>query len=82
MFSRMYVQVMVIYDEQGQATPQQLTLRGKTYWVDRLLERRQAVATKAGGQGMRYTLRIGSSQAYLFRDDQDRWFVEEKDNVR
>ena len=81
MFSRMYVQVMVTYDEQGQATPQQLTLRGKTYRVDRLLERRQAVATKAGGQGMRYTLRIGSQQAYLFRDDQNRWFVEEKDSV-
>ncbi len=82
MFSKAYVQVMVAYDEQGQATPQQLTLRGKTYLIDRLLERRQAAATKAGGQGMRYTLRIGSSQAYLFRDDQDRWFVEEKDNVR
>lgn len=79
--SRTYVQVMVTYDEQGQATPRQLTLRGITYLVDRLLERRQAAATKAGGQGMRYTLRIGSQQAYLFQDDQGRWFVEEKDNV-
>ena len=54
---------------------------GRRFEVDRLLDVRRAAATRAGGQGMRYTVRIMGRETYLFEDD-DRWFVEAKGNVR
>ena len=37
-----------------------------------------AAATKAGGEGMRYTCRIRGQETYLF-ECEGRWFVEAKD---
>jgi hypothetical protein len=82
MGKRLYVRVSAETDETGQITPFLLILRGVKLPIDRVLDRRQAHATKAGGQGMRYTVRIGKNQAYLFQDDAQRWFVEEDDDVR
>ena len=78
MFCRTYVMVAAVFDEEGRIRPEKLTLHGKTYAIDRVLSRRHAAALKAGGQGMRYTVRIGSHETYLFLDEQNRWFVEEK----
>ena len=33
----------------------------------------------AGGQGKRDTVRIGKRENHLFIDDQQRWFVEERE---
>ena len=49
---------------------------GQKTLIDRVLEVRPAPALKAGGQGIRYTCRIGSGVVFLFRD-RDHWFVEE-----
>ena len=54
---------------------------GRKFPVDRLLDVRRAAATKAGGQGIRYTCRILGRETYLFEDD-GRWFVEGKDDRR
>ena len=51
---------------------------GRRFPVERVLDVRRAAATKAGGQGIRYTCRILGHETYLFEDD-GRWFVEEKD---
>ena len=75
---RVYVRVVVEYDEAGCVRP--LSIRwedGRKFEVDRLLDVRRAAATKAGGQGMRYTCRIMGQETYLFEDD-GRWFVEAK----
>ncbi len=77
-----YVKVALETDETGLITPLSLVFRGSRIPIDRVLERRQAHAVKTGGQGMRYTVRIGSRQAYLFQDDAQRWFVEEFGHVR
>ena len=45
---------------------------------DRLLDVRRAAATRAGGQGMRYTCRVMGHCVYLF-EDEGRWFVEARD---
>ena len=82
MRNRTYVRVMLDADENGLITPVSLMMRGIRMDIDRVLERRQARATKTGGQGMRYTVRIGSRQAFLFQDDERRWFMEEDDRVR
>ena len=43
--------------------------------IDRILDVREAPSLKAGGQGMRYTVRIMGHETYLF-EDEGRWFVE------
>ena len=34
-----------------------------------------AASLKVGGRGIRYTVKIGANERYIFRDE-DRWFVE------
>lgn len=78
MAHRVYVRVIVEYDEEGGIRP--LSIRwedGRTFEVDRLLDVRRAASTKVGGQGIRYTCRICGKETYLF-DDNGRWFVEAK----
>lgn len=82
MARRTYVRVATETDETGQVTPLSLVFEGNRLQIDRVTDRRQAHATKTGGQGMRYTVHIGSHQTYLFQDDAQRWFVEETDHVR
>lgn len=82
MFTRTYVQVIATFGEDGSITPHALTFHDQQFIIDRVLDRRPAAATKAGGQGMRYTVRIGDKQTYIFQDEQQRWFVEEKEHVR
>jgi hypothetical protein len=77
-----YVRVAQETDENGLITPTSLVFQGVKMDIDRVLDRRQAHATKTGGQGMRYTVRIGRHETYLFQDDAQRWFVEEMDHVR
>ncbi len=76
MARRAYVRVVAEFSEEGRITP--LTVEwedGRKFRVDKLLDVRLAPATKAGGQGMRYTVRIGGRETYLF-EDEGRWFVE------
>ncbi len=49
---------------------------GPTVRIDRILDIRQAPALKSGGQGMRYTCRVGERLLYLFHD-RSQWFVEQ-----
>jgi len=79
---RTYVQVIATFSEDGQITPHALTLHDRQYMIDRVLDRRPAAATKAGGQGLRYTVRIQGKETYIFYDEHQRWFVEEKEHVR
>lgn len=79
MAKRTYVKVVAEFDEDGNIRPLTIEWRdGRRFHVDRLLNVRRAAATKAGGQGMRYTCRILGRETYLF-EDEGRWFVEEKD---
>lgn len=79
MAHRTYVKVVVEYDEAGGVRPLSISWEdGRVFEVDRLLDVRRAAATKAGGQGIRYTCRIRGRETYLFEDN-GRWFVEAKD---
>ncbi len=78
MAHRTYVRVIVDVDETGGVHPLRVYWEdGRSFAVDRLLDVRRAAATKAGGQGMRYTCRIRGRETYLF-EDEGRWFVEAK----
>lgn len=73
-----YVEVGHDTNEQGQVTPRWLVFRSQRIDIGRVLEIRPSIALNTGGNGLRYTIRIGQRKAYIFLDDADRWFVEEK----
>lgn len=76
MARRAYVKVVVEYSPEGSIRPLMVEWEdGRRFEVDRLLDVRRAASTKAGGQGMRYTVRILGRETYLF-EDEGRWFVE------
>ena len=78
MAHRVYVRVIVEFDEAGGVCPLSVAWEdGRRFEVDKVLDVRRAAATRAGGQGMRYTCRIKGKETYLFNDD-GRWFVEAK----
>lgn len=76
MSRKVYVEVAATFTPEGTIIPQHIRWEnGTIFIIDRVLDIRHAAATKAGGCGLRYTIRIGSRQTYLFLDE-DRWFVE------
>ena len=79
MARRVYVNVIARHDEQGKVRPLEVEWEdGRRFEVDKLLDVRRAAALKAGGQGLRYTVRILGKETYLF-EDEGRWFVEARE---
>ena len=73
--SKTFVQAGYETDELGVITPLCVQYGVKRYYVDSVLDTRQAHSA-AGGNGLRFTVRIGNRITYVFLDDHDRWFVE------
>ena len=48
---------------------------GEACRIDQVLEVREAPSLKAGGQGVRYTCRVGERRIMLYHDG-DYWFIE------
>ena len=77
---KVYVDVTLKQDKYGTIVPLTVTWEdGRKYEIDRVIDVRRAAATKVGGTGVRFTVRILGKETYLF-DDGERWFVEAKDN--
>ena len=79
MARKVFVEVIAKFDAEGNITP--LSIRwedGTNFPIDRVLDKRRAASLKAGGQGIRYTIRINNRQTYLFYEE-PRWFVEAKE---
>lgn len=73
-----YVEVVVDVSAEGVVTPLIIVWdTGVRYHVDKVLDRRQAHSRRTGGTGMRYTVRVGGQETYLWCEGQ-RWFVEAK----
>jgi len=54
---------------------------GNSYEIDRVKDVRQAASLKAGGVGMRYTVRVQNRETYMFYEDDGetcRWFMEKR----
>ena len=78
MTRKVYVEVTARFDTEVKITPLSLLWEnGTRYEIDRILDVRRAASLKAGGTGIRYTIRIGGRDSYLFYED-PRWFVEAK----
>lgn len=48
---------------------------GRTFNIDKILDKRKRASTKGGGKGLRYTVRIMGKERFLFLDEYT-WFVE------
>ena len=76
MSRKVYVEVIAVFTSQGQILPRHIRWEnGTLFTIDRVMDIRPAAATKVGGCGLRYTVRIKGQQTHLFLDE-DRWFVE------
>ncbi len=78
MDKKVYVDVRAFFDKEGMIVP--LSLRwedGCEYDIDRVMDVCPAMSAKAGGGGMRYTICIGQTRTFLFKEE-DRWFVERR----
>ena len=85
---KVYVDVSVDFDTNGQMYPRTLTWEdGMKYEIDRVKAVRPAHAERAGGQGDRYTIMVGGHETYLFFEhstdygnkNPGRWFVERRE---
>ena len=75
---KVYVSVNADFYPDGHLMPLSIIWEdGKRYDIDRVLDVRRAASLKAGGIGIRYTVRIGGKETYLFLEE-SRWFVELK----
>ena len=82
-----YVSICVEFCEDGRMRPTHIQWEdGQTFEIDRVLDVRSAAAARAGGQGDRYTIKLGEKTTYLFFEHNPdyghhilgRWFVERK----
>lgn len=71
-----YVDVIARHDSEGVVTPLAIIWDdGRTFEIDRVLDRRQAASLKVGGNGLRYIIRIGAKETLLFYEN-PLWYVE------
>lgn len=71
-----YVSILAQISVDGAIQPLCILLQdGRKYDIDETKDTCKAASLKAGGCGIRYTVRIGTRETYLF-DEDGRWFVE------
>lgn len=71
-----YVSIFAQINVDGTIQPLCVLLQdGRKYDIDEIKDKCRAASLRAGGCGIRYTVRIGVRDTYLF-DEDGRWFVE------
>jgi len=79
---KIYVDVTVEHHADGRIIPLAFTWEdGTRYKINKVLDMRLAASLKAGGTGLRYTVKVGATQTYMWlEEDKDvlRWFMEKK----
>lgn len=80
-FRKVYVEVNADHFPDGRVRPNLIVFEDSLkYPVDSVVSSCRCVSLKAGGVGIRYTIRVCSHQTYLFYGDDGRWFVEAKNS--
>lgn len=76
--TKVYVAVEADFTREGDILPRRVLWEdGRYYNIDRVEDVRRAVSLKAGGAGLRYTVRIGRRTTCLYLEE-NRWFVERR----
>lgn len=75
--AKVFVEITAAHSLSGAVRPLAIKWAdGRFFTIDRVLDVRQAVSLKAGGQGVRYTCRVCGKEIYLFCDE-GHWFIEQ-----
>lgn len=75
---KVYVTVNAEHKPDGSCCPKTIRMADEAeYVIDKVLQVCKA-ASAVGGRGVRYTVRIGRSETYLFEEQNGLWFVEAK----
>jgi hypothetical protein len=78
-YKKQYVGVQCLYTADGKIIPQEIYFDDSKYSIDKVIDIRNAASLKAGGIGLRYTVKILGKQTYIFYDEyENKWFVEAK----
>lgn len=77
-----YVTVSLDWLDSGKKVPKSVSWTEDNgdvmiYEIDKVIAEEPRASLKAGGAGIRYTIRIGGHETYLFLED-NKWFVEYK----
>lgn len=76
---KVYVEVEVTHRADGTARPNVIRFENyEAFEIDRVIQKCRAASTKVGGTGIRYTVQIGGQTAFLFDEENGKWFVEAK----
>ena len=79
---KVYVSVLEVRHKDGRLVPLALVWEnGVRYRIDKVLDVRKAASLKAGGAGVRYTIRVRDRETYLFLEEDrtgTKWFMERK----
>ena len=74
----MYIDVPARVSPAGRITPLSIIWEdGRKYEVDKILDIRRAASLKAGGTGLRFNVKIGRQETFIYLDD-GRWWAERK----
>ena len=80
--SKVYVDVNEIRLKDGRLIPISFVWEdGNRYEIDKVSEVRPAASLKAGGAGIRYTVRIQNRETYMFLEEErgvGKWFMERR----
>lgn len=76
---KIYVETAAEFSTDGQLKPLWIIWEdGRKFEIDRVLRVDRAASRKAGGIGLRYTVRIRGHEHHLYYEENYRWFVEAK----
>ena len=79
---KVYVEVYENRRIDGSLIPLSLVWEnGTRYAIDQVVDIRPAASLKAGGVGIRYTVRVRNRETYMFLEEEKgvyRWFMERK----
>ena len=76
---KVFVGVVAKFEPDGKVIPRSVIWEdGRKFEIDKVLDIRRAASLKAGGTGIRYTVRIGRRETFLFLED-GRWFAQRRD---
>lgn len=79
-YRKTYIAVIAHYDVNGNITPIAIEWAdGRRFEVERVLDVRRAASLKAGGLGIRYTIRVLGQVRAMYLEGA-RWYVEEPDH--
>lgn len=76
--AKVYVGVKAEFRPDGRVLPLSIKWEdGREFEIDNVEDVVRAASLKAGGAGIRYTIRIGNTHTFLFLEE-DKWFVERR----